>query len=403
MLTKKKNQPAQGASFQLPGATPTPATSKGRGKGAKKTPGFERERLTGMHSMANQDVLNEAKQIRRTQFYRVYAKFAFVATPPLIGVLALGSLFTMSDAWGQTEEIKSLRAMIEQPASTARAEAQRTVEDWLASSTQSLPNPELMYWEASETLAGPELEATDATNATAVEEAATVYEKHRFKVYSGGVIYTTAVQTSTLDGVTTVLSAPSLSTDVPSTIGVSGATAWPGSVATPVTEDITRAAQSWAEAYASGDSGKLRAITGDTSGERVYLPLAGAKVGKVTVDPAAAHPSNDTEANMPVDAAMVRVSFPISFDPAVTDDDLEKSAVVTFDLLIRQASTTAPVVTSWGEPGSGPTLEDYSAALPITVSTENGTDAPLEAPAPSVAPADERTDTDTAATAEDTE
>ena len=32
-----------------------------------------------------------------------------------------------------------------------------------------------------------------------------------------------------------------------------------------------------------------------------------------------------------------------------------------------------------------------------------GTDVPLEAPAPSVAPADERTDTDTAATAEDTE
>ena len=91
---------------------------------------------------------------------------------------------------------------------------------------------------------------------------------------------------------------------------------------------------------------------------------------------------------------------PVSFDPEVSDDDLEKAATITFDLLIRQAATTAPVVTSWGEPGSGPKLEDYSAALPTTVSTENGPDTPLEAPAPSVTPAAERS---AAPSTEDTE
>lgn len=384
-MLKKKN-PASGAAaagFNLPGKSGP--TGKAKGKGRDAIEDFKRERLVGINSVPNQQVVDEAKEIRKTHVLRGYTWASVVLTPPLLLTTALGGLLVWSGVLDQTTEITKLQAMVEQPASQSRAEAEVALADWLAAPGQSLPDPQLLYWESSETMAGPEL--TEEEQAAAGAEAAAVYETHRFKVLSGGVIFTAAVQTSTLDGVTSLASTPSLSADMPSEQSGAEVAPWPGAVAVPVTEDLTRAVQKWAAAYTSGESAELTAITGDTSGTRQYMPIAGARAGEVLVESAAAHPENDTAAGAPVEVAMVRVSFPMSFDAEATDEELEKAPKVSFDLLVRQASTSAPQITSWGVPGAGPDLADYSAALPApTATSDNAAPEAVEAPAPTATP-----------------
>lgn len=387
MLKKKNPAAGAGAGFMRPGSagsTAKPAKGRSKGKGSNPIEDFKRERLVGMNSVPNQQVVDEAKAIRKTHVLRGYTWSAVVLTPPLLVVTSLGGLLVWSGVLDQTAEITRLQAMVEQPASQSRAEAEVSLADWLAAPGQTLPDPQLLYWESSETMPGPEL--TEEELAVAGPEVTAVYEIHRFKVFSGGVIFTAAVQTSTTGGVTVVASTPSLSSDVPGDQAAIEVASWPGAVAAPVTEDLTRAAQKWAAAYVSGESAELTAVTGDTSGDHQYMPIAGAQIGEVTVESAAAHPENETAAGEPVDVAMVRVSFPMSFDPEATDEEVAKAPKVSFDLLVRQAATSAPLVTSWGVPGAGPTLSDYSAALPAAAATSDEAPEAVEAPAPTATP-----------------
>src|SRR5699024_12355129 len=60
--------------------------------------------------------------------------------------------------------------------------------------------------------------------------------------------------------------------------------------------------------------------------------------------------------------AILRLDLTLRWEGQAISEE-SKESVISYDLLISGIDSASPRVTSWGAPGTGPDLEDYSVAL----------------------------------------
>lgn len=184
-------------------------------------------------------------------------------------------------------------------------------------------------------------------------------------------------------------------------------TVWKGYDSTSEVAGVESSTLNWAQAFASGNGENLRVAMRDPATTHTYPTLDGVKSVSVNVvDVAQKHvDQNDSEkvAAEKRDTALARIEVVVTWGeidnsslakdaPAasdaggaetpetsalpeasdVTTDDSGKveGTVMTFDVLLSDVNSGAPVVTAWGAVGEGSTLTPYQNAY---VADENAT------------------------------
>lgn len=115
-----------------------------------------------------------------------------------------------------------------------------------------------------------------------------------------------------------------------------------------VGENIHNSIESWAEAFALGDSTGLLAATGDPEG-RIYVGLGGFQARETSVPFGAVRESDGL--------LVARVVISVLADTGVALD-------LSYDVLIEGANEPFPNVVAWGPIGTGPALTQYGNAVP---------------------------------------
>lgn len=307
----------------------------------------------GIRAAPRADIETPDARRGRQRFIRAYVYTASAMAP----VLALGYI-AMLPGWFEAQDAILASHTSEETSLQAKQAAMQKVNEWLASDPAPLPGGRLISWDGVKSSA-PSTTVGTGDN----EEIVPGYEVHTFTLGTGGTAYFTANLQVTVDETLGVYvqGNPSLEPVSPSALDT--AEPWPGANTDTPSEPVIQAATSWAEAFTSGDSGKLGLLTGDPDEAHSYQPMTGAK--------GAANIEATTTALRTDGYTVVRVSFtplwdvpaPVSADPAAVPMDPAEAAPITYDLLVDKADTASPVVVAWGGPGGVEDLQPYQNAL----------------------------------------
>lgn len=268
-------------------------------------------------------------------------------------VLVLSLFVTASSLKAAAEEKP---AVVEVDAD-ARAVAMTAVEDWLAGDPAPLPGGKLVSWDEMEALPAfvPGPQDGDVDPATIPD-----LQSHTLTVRDGaGVRYVVQVLVAKNRlGELAVVGTPSLTPVAPSSEWATGVSPWPNHDGTQASEPVETAVVAWADAFASGDPGKLRLVIGDPDADHAYQPMVGV-VGASTEITGAAWVTD--EAGEPTSTMLVQVQ--VRFTWPDTDPRRGGAAAATYDLLVEGADSAAPRVVAWGGVGTGPVLKAYQNAV----------------------------------------
>lgn len=269
----------------------------------------------------------------------------------------------------------------EEAVSEYRPLAEEAVNRWV--SEEPMPGLELLGWSYAVTLEDrdeviAQMEEDDDLPDEEEDLAAIdSVEVHYFNLAtSSGSFYTASVQVShnPMDGAR-VTSDVSLVADEPMVLDpdYSG---FDEEDATEVTEGMSRAAQSWAEAYYSANPDELKLAVGDGRDGYGYMPMPAADEIDVSVEEAMTHPSAETSEESPQpDIVYARISLTLTWPlPDYEDDELAEmeeagtlpepdEMEVSYDVLIEEADSQAPVIVAWGPVGEYELLEPFSNAV----------------------------------------
>lgn len=160
-------------------------------------------------------------------------------------------------------------------------------------------------------------------------------------------------------GRATMIGTPAISSVLPRDTE-SAPSPWVGLPSADVGETGSKAIENWAKALTSSDPAALALAVGDTDTTHAYVPLVG--VQNVTTTVTGGAWLVDSSGNQTGDA-IASVQMRIEWvGEAYTEESLP--AVFTYDVLLRGASSAAPVVTAWGGSGTGPSLTDFINHVP---------------------------------------
>ena len=225
------------------------------------------------------------------------------------------------------------------PSSPGEAAATVALESWLASKPYPLPGGHLVDWAGASRVAqrgSPKWRAED----------------DRFVVAAGGQLWSASVEVALVPGSQpVVLAGPDLvRLPVPASQPTSGP--WPGlSAGQGAPSLVSTAVAGWARAYCSGDPSELRLAVGDNDPAHTYSPLTGVAAERVQVTWYATLPRSS--------GAVAQVDLWLRW----AGERAMPARPVVMDLLVARASGLAPLVVSWGPPGSGPSLKQYEPQL----------------------------------------
>lgn len=288
------------------------------------------------------------KLVRRMKWNRRLI-WAVVLTFPVLGLAFFVTASSLKAA-AETEPV-----MVEVDAD-ARAVAMTAVEEWLAGDPAPLPGGVLVSWDEMDVLPafvpGPQDGDVDPatipdlqTHTLTVRDAAGM--RYRVQVL---------VAKNTL-GELSVIGTPSLLPVAPSSAWATGVSPWPNHDATTSGESVNTAVTAWAEAFVSGDPGKLRLVVGDPDADHAYQPMTGVVDADVEVTGAAwlTDDAGEQTSQMLVQV-QVRFRWPDT-------DPRSAPAAATYDLLVDAADSAAPRVVAWGGAGTGPVLRPFQNAV----------------------------------------
>lgn len=296
---------------------------------------------------------------------------------PLCGIIALG---IVSDNVSPSEAVDLSGASTATNSSAGKAAAYTAVADWLAASPSPLPDATIVSWNGYTVEDPPPADPNDSTSQPAYQ-----FETHTFTLTRGGQLFTSTVQVA-VDGAAaaTVTTTPSL-TPVAEASVAGDVVPWFATDPATASSHVSDAVEAWADAFTSGDPGKLVRVVQDKDDNHSYVPLTGvASVASVEIIDAAYIPTGDSK--KPTEM-LVRVELSVWWDGQEPVDGEQGGdsagkdpTAITYDLLIADAGTASPYVVAWGGPGSGTSLKPYSNAL-------DGVDLELATPEPGSKPA----------------
>lgn len=317
------------------------------------------------------------KMMRREKWKRRVIKFNALVAAPLILLVAI-AVFTNATA-PKNDTADPAAASTAVNGSYGKAAAFTTVTDWLAAEPAPLPGGTIVSWDGYSIQKAPPPEDENKQPVTYS------YETHRFTINSDIGTFAVSVLVA-VDGAhqVTVIGTPS---PRPLATGevADQLNPWFGLDQTNASGDVKESAAAWAEVYMSGDADELRRAVQDKNPKHYYIPFVGVdRVESVDVNAAAYIPTDDEGAEPKF--MTVRVEVKVWWDgtapPADEDADAKSSATdegdedepepatFTYDLLVDDPGSAAPVIVAWGAPGSGGSLKPY----------QNATDAPVETP-----------------------
>lgn len=331
-------------------------------------------------------------RLARRQWWGRKVLWAALATAIATPLLLLGLI-------GRTGPTGSGRQVtLDTTASPGRLAATTHLAEWLASDPAPLPGGQLVGWDGAADVPAPPGQdrddvnrddlSRDDVNRDDVSRGDTDHlpaptfriEIDTFSlVDASGAAFKASVQVAVDPrGGALVLAGPSLVPVVPAATDqwVPAGDPWPGRESIPAGEDVAKAVQRWAEAYASGSSDTLRLTVGDPSADRVYVPLSRVesvtaqvtaaldlddgptRAGDQTGDQAGAGPARPRTV-----AARVALTLHWAGGQGNAPARPEPAAPVVMDVLVQRADTAAPIVVAWGAPGQGPLLRPYQNAV----------------------------------------
>jgi hypothetical protein len=315
------------------------------------------------------------KLVRRMKWYRRLI-WAVLVVFPVMGL----ALFVGASSLKAAAETEPVVVEVD---TDARAVAMTAVEVWLAGDPAPLPGGRLVSWDEMQIL--PAYVPGPQDNGTTV---APDLQGHTLTVRAGTMRYRVQVLVAkNRAGELSTIGTPSLLPVAPSSDWSVTVSPWPNHTSTTPSDDVQTAVGAWAEAFTSGDPGKLRLVVGDADSSRAYQPMTGVVGADVTVNGAA---WLTDDAGQPTSSMIVQVKVVFRWPDA--DPRSQAPAGATYDLLVEGAASAAPRVVAWGGAGTGPVLTAYQNAVEgrdltaverpeQTASQEGG-----QAPAPSTAP-----------------
>jgi hypothetical protein len=259
---------------------------------------------------------------RRQRLYRAWV-WASVVLAPIAFLTALASL-------GRSSPSPNLVGGV------GRAVATVALQSWLASKPPPLPAGRIVEWDGS-SVVGP---SGGQPGWRAVQE--------RFVVLSRGQMWEATVEVALIGGSAAVVGGGPYVEAAPAPAAAPATGPWPGLNASGFAPSLVVAAiDGWARAYCSGDPAELRLAIGDNDPAHVYSPLSGVDGERVQIA---------WYANLPhSSSAVAQVDLYVRWRGEKT----MPTRPIVLDLLVTRAIGLAPLVVSWGPPGSGPSLRTY--------------------------------------------
>lgn len=272
----------------------------------------------------------------------------------------IGNLFAAAGSLTETPEEGTSQTADE--FAETKSVALRAVTEWLASTPAPLPGGKLVGWDSAVVQEwDPPLDESGRPASGEPDEYRV--EAHTVTVTAAGGSLFHANVTVAFDEVNgaVALSTPSLMPYVPAN------TSWnpnefPNHEQASLSEAVQTAVANWAAAYTSGDPKLLIQAVRDTDEAHSYLPLTGARLREVVAE--AAWKADPLKADdKPTDNEIfVRVTARIDWTSAPVEQ-VNDAPEISFDLLVEDAKTAAPVVVAWGGPGDGPFLMRHENAI----------------------------------------
>ncbi|WIB65552.1 hypothetical protein [Curtobacterium sp. MCBD17_040] len=308
---------------------------------------------------------------RRQRFFRIWV-FSSVFLLPLALLMAWSSAVNNH---GSGASHTSAAAVVDVKGRTAATVA---VQQWLASSPSPVAGKGQILSYDGQSIVKKPANPKDSNGKVTVVSAAYTTEMQHFTVQDGlGQTYAVDVEVAVNKTYgAAVLAGPSLlpepaadTTQITSETSNASGT-WPGLYDSSASSAVSQTVKLWADAFAKGSSDDLRLAVQDKVSKHTYQTLNNVSSVTATID-AAAYDFGSPTANIAGNGKrsskqLVRVTLYLQWkgNPApAPGQEQDTLPSVTYDLLVQQANTAAPVVTAWGSPGSGPTLQPYQNAL----------------------------------------
>ena len=234
--------------------------------------------------------------------------------------------------------------------------ANRAVAEWLSSDPQPVPGGHILSWDGAEDIKMPSPITEDMSDQEKAEaKRSFTLELHNFTVIDGNnMLYTVSVQVADDESAgPQVVGEPSLLPDALSSSNFQMDETWPGYKRANLPANVDTAVDSWAKAFTSGRPDDLRQAVGDPNADHTYTPLYRVTEFEATIG---------DSATISKSKAILRLDLTLRWEGQAISEE-SKESVVSYDLLISGVNSASPRVTSWGAPGTGPDLEDYSVAL----------------------------------------
>lgn len=234
--------------------------------------------------------------------------------------------------------------------------ANRAVAEWLSSDPQPVPGGHILSWDGAEDIDMPSPITEDMSDQEKADARRTfTLELHNFTVIDGNnMLYTVSVQVADDESAgPQVVGEPSLLPDALSSSNFQMDETWPGYKRANLPPSVDTAVDSWAEAFTSGRPDDLRQAVGDPNAKHTYTPLYRVTEFEATIG---------DSATISKSQAILRLDLTLRWEGQAISEE-SKESVISYDLLISDIDSASPRVTSWGAPGTGPDLEDYSVAL----------------------------------------
>lgn len=309
--------------------------------------------------------------VSRQKFYRGFlytTVFALIPISVLTGLTVVGGNAAKKDV--AADSISQLANN-----SDGRATATIAVNNWLNAEGSPLPGGVIISWDGFEKKTAP-----PAKNDS--QKVEYTQEIHHFTLTANGQIYDSQI-VILIDDIlgTAVAGTPSL---LPQFTGTNsgltqGAVPWLGWEAVPSPKNVDVAVQTWAEALVSGDRNKLLQVTGDPNESDFFLTLKGVETVSSQIVAVGIETASKKDATVKEVVAQVTLNL-VWIGQPLDANGKTKTSPVTYDVLISDANTASPKITSWGGPGSGPSLTKYSVAIKNV--TNNPTDTTFSTPGP---------------------
>lgn len=250
-----------------------------------------------------------------------------------------------------------------------RSLAVETVTEWLSARPSPLPRGRVLAWDGAEIV--PQITEPTEKNQDGDVVPWPIYRAHRVSLVqtpapeSNDTVryYTAVVSIATSNTGPLIVGEPSLIPAVAPSTSTTLEQLWPGAVTVQVSEPVQVAVSNWAKAFASGDGAALKQTIGDPDQTHFYIPLPGFTMGKAEVRaatlPPGAKTSDETVLANP-DVLVARVALSGYWPGSKTGSDgSDSKAVLSYDVLVADASSGSPRVVAWAGVGAGLTLEPY--------------------------------------------